>query len=257
MNTKLKLTLLGAAVSCGVLGALGTATFAWFTTQRMVSVRHSSITVGANAKNISVSITTITPVADSRETVAISGASGTFETDARIGDCSSDFGKAFYVPASSGSGYRALNGSEIPGYVYQVGITVTNLAINEEATLQFAASWDVAVANSASYALVENLRCGIIECSSDNFAPPADTTGYRHAWVKRDKETNNKYINQYGEAEIAETAISDCGYYSPMFTYSAGSTHYYLFSAWMEGTINENQDTARGGVIDIITTFDS
>lgn len=253
MKRKLKLSLFGAALSCSALAAFGTATFAWFTTRSTVSFKHTTITAGSNNKNISVSLI---PLGVTPAPIDASANENIYEANAAISDVSSAFGAEFYAKKASGSGYEKLLQNKYPGYVYRIGIKVTTMALTQPAKVYCTAMWD-SPNGTANKVLESNLRCGFIECANDNFNATIAEDTVCYAFVKSNPSDNNKYINADGEQTIDSSKIAQAASNKEVFEYSGVETHYYLFSVWMEGTINADQDGARGGVVNVTSLFTS
>lgn len=260
MNIKTKLTLLSASLSCAVLAAAGTSTFAWFTINKQVSINHSTLSVASTSANVSVSVTQVTPkpASDDPATVNATEANTSITTAAKISDCSSDFGGAFVVLDNGvADTYKTLALNEYDNHVFRYGLTVKNMPTKGQSTFKLNIGWENGDTDDASYYILRWLRVGLIECTNSTFDPStAAEDALKGAWVFS-TSLNNKYIDVNEQKTIASTSLHARGSDAILYSAAEQETHYYLMSVWMEGTATADEglthDMARGGKFKINT----
>ena len=256
MRKKTKLGLLGAALSCAVLATATTSTFAWFTIAKAVQINHATITVNSSSQAIGASVTPLIPTGG--DAVSTLGGTLNVATEAQITDCSSSFGREFYVPNGNTNTFKALSNAELTGKIFRFGLTVYNHPTTEATTVKISFNWN-ASAGDASSAVVHWLRVGIVQTkSSDYDLSKSISNPFEHAWVYESPSTNNRFVNASGSSNhIPESEISARNSFVTLFTSAATQRNHYVVSVWMEGTISPDQgvshDDGRGGSFSLTT----
>ena len=254
MKNKTKLVLMATGLSCAVLGCVGSATFAWFVTKNNIGVNHTNLTVNSTSPNLTVVMTRINPS---------SNADTTIDTLADINeafgfsDVSSKFGEAFYKKNNNGA-YAVVNNAGLSGAVLQYGLKVTNLALANPMTLRLNTSIDYS-GGDAGLALRGWARMGVYECTDNKYDTKKDG-GFAKAFMySSTAEGANKYVSGAGSDTITTYAEGELVNFGSLNNAAGGiqavSEHYYKVSIWMEGTVADDQDSARGGTISVLTSF--
>lgn len=107
---------------------------------------------------------------------------------------------------------------------------------------------NMAQASNELLYLFENATTGTI----DKYVKGAtgnDTDGYTLELATVSKQDTN------GFAAVTETETRENDGY--LATLTAGQSKYFLFSVWLEGTENDDQDAAVDGIINVVLNFTS
>ena len=255
MKNKTKLVLMATGLSCAVLGCLGSATYAWFTTKNNIGVNYTNLTVSTTSPNLSVDMTILNPSRSG--SVNLSGIERNTEAF-YFSDLSSQYGETFYKKSSTEeSAYAVVDADELQGRVLQYGLKVKNLGMVNAMDLCVKAT--ITCGNDAeSQNLRSWVRTGIYECTDDTFETKIGDGFVRAYMYDKTVENANKFVKGTGEDDVG-TYLGNTlvNYDTPIAAASVRleGIRFYKISIWMEGTANADQDAAGGGHIAISTSF--
>lgn len=255
MKNKTKLVLMATGLSCAVLGCLGSATYAWFTTKNNVGVNHTNLTVSTTNPNLTVDMKRIVPSANG--SVALSGVQE-IDDSITFSDLSSQYGETFYEKGATEGTYAVVSAQRLDNRVLQYGLKVSNLPLANSLALVFTTAV-TCPNNSESRSLKNWVRTGIYECTGDTYGTKKED-GFAMAYMNaKNTENANKYVNGETEESIATFEDRHLKNYGTSViveqTVRAASTRFFKISVWMEGTAASSQDDAAGGVVSISTVF--
>ncbi len=256
MKNKTKMALMAVGLSCAVVGCLGSATYAWFTTNNEPGVQHTNLTVGSENPNLSVTYARLVPAStETKKTSKVEQIADSLS----FSDVSSKYGETFYKKKTAPStGFVQLGADELEGQVVQFGLTVSNLAMTKEMNLQMRTMIDYSNGDSGK-SLRTWTRMGIYECTNRNFDTKKEG-GYEGVYVYAKYDPGiNQYVDGTTEEDIKTFETDDMDEFGLTVDIKQGiknvSYTYLKVSIWMEGSVAINQDAARGGIVSIIQTF--
>lgn len=283
MKNKTKLMLALSILTAGTLAAGATGTFAWFTTNKTATATYNNITVNGTTGDLSVNIAGVTDAAtvdNSKKTeVTASG------TTSATSDVSSNDGLKFVQPD-----WKSVQGNEqevnslktvtsLNGYFTQYSITVSNNTTDtssnaidvylsalkitvskaeaSDATLTSIASWVRVAVTSKVKNPAENKRLEA-ETGSETFIFQNDiTTASSKKYVSGVDAQNKLILTDVGNS-LKGAGDSFTNVEPKAWKAKAAQESVTLgVSVWIEGTMNDNQDDAKGATISVSMTFSS
>ena len=244
-NTKFRRRALISSVAM-LLVALGSATFAWFT---------SSTT--ATASGINVQTTQASELQISKTNLSW-GTSVNYNKTGVFEPASSEDGTHWYTTEAgardnyekkSSASFNALTSSNIGDYVYEESLNVKNAGTAPVDNVTISWSWPETAATSGAY----YLRIALVEVtpSGEAFtettlgaAKPADAAAFRAGVYAADTTSYNP-VDSTGA--VSATAISPKNTYSiNVGKLTSGAIKYYKLFVWFEGQDTDCKDTNAG-----------
>lgn len=254
MKAKSKLALFSALIGGLGVASSATATYAWFVTNNAVTLNYSNISVTAENTHIRVHLY------DVNET-------GAFENGSLAAPGSNTFSNPITISAASGyDGFHftekdvdarvsSLNLTEAKKRVFTFGAVVECLASSVEQKVTLKIRWDAnSSSNSASVKLSDWIRASVRSVSGPTFDSPDNVT---NVYFVKDRNVEQKYLNSDGslvEIPTDYTMLEKSGSFT-IGTYTETTFYYLRISVWMEGTLSDEQDLARGGGIKFAAVF--
>ncbi len=284
MNTKTKLMLGLSALTAGTLAAGATGTFAWFTTNKTATATYSKITAQAKNGNLQALITglTETTVKSNEGNYAYSAsASGTI---AGTADVSSQDGIVFGQPnwqgeasndgttvidgiknvtaKSAGTGYftqykvsvkNVEAGNDGAATVGKVKVSLTGVVISGDAEL---AKWTRVAINIGATAIStdDRLNKGTTTVLYQN---DITTTDYKNYVLGGD--TSSKTMGEALKTVETTMALAQATLTDKVVVASELESNKDVeigVSVWMEGTMANKQDEAKGKSVNVALTFE-
>lgn len=261
MKNKTKLAVLGLALSCSVVGMVGAATYAWFSSRTYVSTSFSTITVNARNASLDATIYPLSGVAlnGTEDSIAMTEATQDFVGNYALNDATSDFGEYFIRFANNR--YYRIQDSEIPKYVCMVGVAISNLAIGNTAHLCVCPFWRPHDnTNNADKETAKNMRFCALQCTDNTFSTISENA-VRHAFLYSEETDPLSYRTFDPQQEQVVSGSYAEGQYSfrddvyPLTDIREATTNYYRIAFWFDGSISDEQDQCRGGQVDLNVTF--
>ena len=275
MNNKTKIMLGLSVLTAGTLAAGATGTLAWFTTNKTATATYKNIVAVGTQGNIKATISGVTDNA-----IATKTEGNNFEATgsaSKMSDVSSKDGMKFAQPdwvSKAGSDFHSIKDvSTLPGYFTQYTITITNSAAteNEQSDTSKLDLYltGVEITTPGTTSIADWTRIAVIEnVSGDNgFLAKTDNEPITHVYQKTVTASNQTYVEpQETAGKMDETVIKkDTGIKAATTTLAdkvkigtnvaKGGTKTVGVSVWVEGTLDNDQDTAKGQSVSVKLTF--
>ena len=282
MNNKTKIMLGLSALTAGTLAAGATGTLAWFTTNKTATATYNNITVQGTQGNLNVSIKGVTTYGND----AIFGATAETKGKAFISDVSSQDGLAFTQPnwkTSAGNNTDLeINGvntvTEASGYFTQYLVTIKNVSKKEGADdTNAAASTKLNVSlssvsitggtNALTWTHVAiNQNVVAKETDKDSYlVPESGKTASLLAFFQEEDKTKNQYVSNAVANPITMGQVLKTCTTAPTLSSETKAENFVTLennksitlgvSVWLEGTMADTQDTAKGEQVAVTLTF--
>ena len=279
MNNKTKIMLGLSALTAGTLAAGATGTLAWFTTNKTATATYNNITVQGTQGNLNVSIKGVTTYGND----AIFGASAETKGKGFISDVSSQDGLVFTQPnwegGASNKGETRIKGvntvTDKPGYFTQYLVTIKNVSVQkEDASISTSTNLKVSLSsvsieggtNAQTWTRVAiNKNVKAADETKDSYLVPNDEGATLLAFFQNEIEDKNQYVSN---AETSSNTMGEVTKICATNPTSSANTQVTDFitlknnesvtlgvSVWLEGTIAEAQDTAKGEQVAVKLTF--
>ena len=284
-----------SVLTAGTLAAGATGTLAWFTTNKTAKATYSKVTAKASTAKIKITIGALSDetVAGGeqtnwdevnkqwKETASIQGSTNSLTTDISSGD-----GITFKKPVWKS---KAANDAEVASVqdVNKAGESYTQFYIglentgssnvevflNQETKIVATDGTKTEDKALAAWTRVAVIDCGETKPTKDN---PGESATMKYVFENAGDTENTATLGKYvsgskgGKLELStltgenyktagfsivteqSQATAAAGYLAPI---AQNQTHYYAISVWMEGTENDNQDTANNGSINVTLGF--
>ena len=253
MRSKTKLFLLSAGISITALGAVGATSFAWFTKRSAVALSFMSVKINSTSPHINVSVIPLTDaITGHASEFELASVQNSYDVDWTVSDISSRYGETFYT--KSGTTYNKLTDTQHANKLIAFGLKVSTLKTGDSHNAKIKLNWSPNASGSEDVSEInEWLRGSVIEYSSAAFTEKA-TSQFQKTWIYEDGSKYKKYIDEesasnpttYVEKTMESGTFAEQGEEITIFNYSEAETHYYRVAVWLEGTVAENQDAARG-----------
>ena len=274
--------MLGLSVlTAGTLAAGATGTLAWFTTNKTATATYNNIIVQGTQGNLNVSIKGVTTYGND----AVFGATAETKGKSFISDVSSQDGLTFTQPnwkTSAGNNTNLeINGvntvTEASGYFTQYLVTIKNVSKKEGADdTNAAASTKLKVSlssvsitggtNAATWTRVAiNQNVVAKETDKDSYLVPEGDASLLAFFQKEDK-TKNQYVSNAPTTDpiTMGQVLKTCGT-TPTLSSETKAENFVTLennksitlgvSVWLEGTMADTQDTAKGEQVAVTLTF--
>lgn len=254
MKAKTKLALLSAAISCISLAGAATATYAWFVISDSVTIGYNNITVAADSTFIRVHLYDISNTGVFESPKTFNAGEENITNKVSISAASGYDGYTFYNKSANGS-TSELTANEANARVLTFGAAVECFEAMEDQNLSMKIAWQpFNASHSPSNLLSSWLRVSVRSCTDTSFGGTDEIT---KAYYVADSEVQQNYMDKNGTVKAVPDAYTKVqqGSNLALGTYKASTFKYYRISVWMEGTMDANQDIARGGRIKMRTTF--
>ena len=280
MNNKTKIMLGLSVLTAGTLAAGATGTLAWFTTNKTATATYKNITAVGTQGNIKAAITTLNgDVADNTNGAAVTVANST----AKISDVSSNDGITFYQPdwkGAAGNGtnieFNKINTvTGVSGYYLQYLVTITNqseddvadntvkldlsgITIDGEATL---ANWTRVALNLGVKKTTDGKFLEKDDTKTDEqktFVIQNDIASGNCRFVNPNKENHGSTMGSVlddVEGIKKASAIDSTNAIEIASSLAKGATISVGVSVWLEGTMADTQETAKGKAVNVSLTF--
>lgn len=288
MNNKTKIMLGLSVLTAGTLAAGATGTLAWFTTNKTATATYNNITVQGTQGNLNVSIKGVTTYGND----AIFGATAETKGKGFISDVSSQDGLTFTQPNwKTSAGNKpdlAINGvndvTTESGYFTQYLVTIKNVSKKEGADDNNAAestklnvslsSVSITGGTNASHAptwtrVAINKNVVAKENDKESYLVSKQGEGETAsllAFFQNEDETKNQYVskpegnNQTTMGQVLKTCektptLSSKTKVENFVTLANNASIDLGVSVWLEGTMADSQDTAKGEQVAVTLTF--
>ncbi len=273
MNTKTKLMLGLSALTAGTLAAGATGTFAWFTTNKTATATYSNVVAAATQGNISATMKGIT---DYAATSSVTDAASTMTSSkSYMSDVSSGDGIKFLKPdwvgtAGNSKAYNKISDvSSKAGYFTQYSVTIKNVGTTaiklNLVGVKITTGGTTSIADWTRVAVLTGITESATE-KANGFITAGTVAGIYQNSVT--KNTNDKYITK--DSDDAGTAL-DLSTVSKLYvakdtletkvelsdSLAKDNSITVGVSVWLEGTMNDDQDTAKDQSVSIALTFAS
>ncbi len=281
MNNKTKIMLGLSVLTAGTLAAGATGTLAWFTTNKTATATYNNITVQGTQGNLNVSIKGVT--AHQKNTDF--GATATTGGESFISDVSSQDGLTFTQPnwkTSAGNDENLeINGvntvTEASGYFTQYIVTIKNVSkkegaddINAAASTKLNVSLSSVSITGGTHAptwtrVAINKNVVAKETDKDSYLVPKGDASLL-AFFQNENKAKNQYVSNapttdpitMGQVlktcDKAPTLSSETKAENFITLENNGSVDLGV-SVWLEGTMANAQDTAKGEQVVVTLTF--
>ena len=277
MNNKTKIMLGLSALTAGTLAAGATGTLAWFTTNKTAKATYTSIKAQGTQGTLNVAIDAVTTNShDSSNDAGNATADGTL-----LSDVSSKDGLNFYQPDwTSVSGNEASfnsiqNVSTKEGYFTQFTVTVS-IPVNDANKDKLDISLlGLTITGTAGQTLADWTRVAVNTVASKDTSKNFLKTGAEnetYLFQNTITDKNSKYITsaktgagKMTDAGVLETAtptvakeVLDTKITPKTWKNKVQGDHVTMgVSVWLEGTMEDNQDTAKDKMIGVSLIFGS
>ena len=282
MNNKTKIMLGLSVLTAGTLAAGATGTLAWFTTNKTATATYNNITVQGTQGNLNVSIKGVTAYGKDHDFSASATAGG----ESFISDVSSQDGLTFTQPnwkTSAGNDTALeINGvndvTEASGYFTQYLVTIKNVSKKEGADdTQAAASTTLKVSlssvsitggtNAQNWTRVAiNQNVDAKENDKNSYLVAKGGTASLLAFFQNEDKAKNQYVSKPATTEPTTmgNVLKNCDK-APTLSRETKAENFITLknnestvlgvSVWLEGTMANTQDTAKGEQVAVTLTF--
>ena len=283
MNNKTKIMLGLSVLTAGTLAAGATGTLAWFTTNKTATAKYNNITVQGTQGNLNVSIKGVTAYGKDHDFSASATAGG----ESFISDVSSQDGLTFTQPnwkTSAGNDTKLqINGvndvTTKPGYFTQYLVTIKNVSKKAGGADDTAAANSTKLNVSLSSVSITGgtnaptwtrvaINQNVVAKENDKesyLVPESGKTANLLAFFQND-DAGNKYVSKpaaNGPTTMGDV-LKDCGK-TPTLSSGTKVENFVTLanndiavlgvSVWLEGTMANTQDTAKGEQVVVTLTF--
>lgn len=282
MNNKTKIMLGLSVLTAGTLAAGATGTLAWFTTNKTATATYNNITVQGTQGNLNVSIKGVTTYGND------AGFGPSAETSGKsfISDVSSQDGLTFTQPnwkTSAGNDDNIeINGvndvTDASGYFTQYLVTIKNVSKKEGADdTQAAASTTLKVSlssvsitggtNAQNWTRVAiNQNVDANENDKNSYLVAKGGTASLLAFFQNEDKAKNQYVSKPATTDPTTmgNVLKNCDK-APTLSRETKAENFITLknnestvlgvSVWLEGTMANTQDTAKGEQVAVTLTF--
>ena len=271
-----------SALTAGTLAAGATGTLAWFTTNKTATATYNNITVQGTQGNLNVSIKGVTAYGKDTDF----SASATTGGESFISDVSSQDGLTFTQPnwkTSAGNNTDLeINGvnpvTEASGYFTQYLVTIKNVSKKEGADdTNAAASTKLNVSlssvsitggtNAPTWTRVA-INQNVVAKETDKnsyLVPEAEKTASLLAFFQNEDKTKNQYVSNAITGPTTMGQVLKTCEKAPTLSSETKAENFVTLennksitlgvSVWLEGTMADTQDTAKGEQVAVTLTF--
>lgn len=287
MNNKTKIMLGLSVLTAGTLAAGATGTLAWFTTNKTATATYNNIKVQGTQGNLNVSIKGVTAYGNNADFSPSATANG----ESFISDVSSQDGLTFAQPnwkTSAGNDENLeINGvntvTEAPGYFTQYIVTIknvskkegaddTNAAVSTKLNVSLSSVSITAGTTSGTHALnwtrvAINKNVVAKETDKNSYlVPESGKTASLLAFFQNEDKTKNQYVSNVPTTDpITMGQVLKACDKAPTLSSETKAENFITLannesidlgvSVWLEGTMADTQDTAKGEQVAVTLTF--
>ena len=278
MNNKTKIMLGLSALTAGTLAAGATGTLAWFTTNKTATATYNNITAASTTGNLQASIAGVTDKAGKSDGYSYGATAN--GANSKTADVSSQDGLTFGQPEWIGeanntnaqiNGVRQVYGKD--GYFTQYTVSLQNVATNGDNAAIKVSLTGVTIDGSTELAgwtrvaintNVNTNADGNALVSADGnktylYQTASITAQNKYTPVSAEKTTITDATKTIDATAVTLASAKDVLETPVVLTESLGSTGTTTItigvSVWMEGTLADGQDIAKGQTVSVALTF--